>query len=81
MVKTFLVEDEWRERHNKVIALRQALRDGPSAVSRFRSAYGLETLPPLSASIAALQHTGWDGGRCGYFDAVEALDFFLPLEG
>jgi hypothetical protein len=28
-----------------------------------------------------LQDTGWDGaGRCGYFDAVEALDFFLPLE-
>jgi hypothetical protein len=24
---------------------------------------------------------GWQGGRCGYFDAIEAIDFLVPMEG
>jgi len=24
---------------------------------------------------------GWQGGECGYFDVIEALDMFVPLEG
>ena len=82
VTKEFLTGRDWKDKRNKVIALRQALRDGPEAVSQFRSAYGLEALPLVAASIEALQTTGWDGaGWCGYFDPVEALDFFLPLEG
>ena len=81
ITKEFLIGEEWKDKRNKVIALRQALREGPEAVVRFRSAYGLEPLPLLAAGIEALQTTGWDGtGRCGYFDAVEALDFFTPLD-
>ncbi len=81
VVKEFLIGKEWEDKRNKVIALRQALREGPEAVARFRSAYSLETLPLLAEGIEALQTTGWDGaGRCGYFDAVEAMDFFLPLD-
>ena len=82
VTKEFLIGEDWKDKRNKVIALRQALRDGPVAVSQFRSAYGLKTLPLLTASIEKLQTTGWDGaGWCGHFDAIEALDFFLPLEG
>jgi len=81
VTKKFLIDEDWEGKRNKVIALRQALRDGPEAVARFRSAYGLKELPLLAEGIEALQTTGWDGaGRCGYFDAVEALDFFLPLD-
>jgi hypothetical protein len=77
----FLNGKAWAGKRNKVIALREALRGGPEAVAQFRSAYGLGELPVLVAGIEALQTTGWDGaGRCGYFDAVEALDFFLPLD-
>ena len=36
VVKSLLTEEAWRGRRNKVIALRQALRDGPEAVVRFR---------------------------------------------
>jgi hypothetical protein len=82
VVKTFLLDEAWRDKRNKVIALRQALRDGPKAVEQFRVAYQLDELPMLDSNFSALQTTGWDGaGRCGYFDAIEALDFFLPLEG
>lgn len=81
VTKEFLIGREWKDKRNKVIALRGALRSGPKAVARFRSAYGLEAFPLLAAGIEALQTTGWDGtGRCGYFDAVEALDFFTPLD-
>jgi hypothetical protein len=81
VVMRLLTGDDWAGKRNKVIGLRQALRDGPDAVVRFRTAYELKALPELSPAVAALQERGWDGaGRCGYFDAVEAIDFFLPLE-
>ncbi len=77
----FLAFSDWKDRRNKVIALREALRKGPGAVEQFRSAYELAELPVLDNRIADLQEKGWGPGhRCGYFDAVEALDFFLPTE-
>jgi hypothetical protein len=75
------LEPDWADAHNKVLDLREALRAGPHGVVHFRRTYELAELPLLASGIQALQTTGWDGaGRCGYFDAVEALDFFLPLE-
>ena len=63
------------------VTLRNALREGPGAVERFRVAYSLKKLPELAPNIAKMQETGWDGqNRCGYFDAVEALDLYLPLD-
>lgn len=68
----------WADRRNKVIALREALREGTGAVQRFLTAYG-EKLPILDKSVSNLQETGWSGHICGYFDAIEALDFYVPL--
>jgi hypothetical protein len=65
---------------NKVKGLREALRGGGNVVEHFRSAYALDPLPELDVSNTTLQYTGWADGHCGYFDAIEALDFFLPLE-
>lgn len=65
---------------NKVKGLREALRGGGAAVEAFRLAYQLGDLPALDVSTSKLQQTGWADGRCGYFDAIEAMDFFLPLE-
>ncbi len=81
VAKEFLTGEAWKDKHNKVIALQRALRERDQAVERFRTIYELDALPELSSAIPALQTTGWDGDRCGYFDVVEALDFFLPLEG
>lgn len=82
VVRDLTLNPIWAQRRNKVVALRSALRDGPDAVVRFRSAFELAELPALYPDIPALQSRGWDGaGRCGYFDAVEALEFFVPLDG
>jgi hypothetical protein len=69
----------WKDKRNKVIGLREPLRQGPEAVSKYRTAYSLKQLPQLSDQLPSLQETGWYADTCGYFDAIEALDFCLPL--
>lgn len=76
VLQTF--KKQWSTRRNKALALREALREGPEAVQRFLTATGHE-LPVLDESRDALQKTGWFGDTCGYFDAIEALDFYVPL--
>lgn len=64
--------------NSKVKALREALRDGPKAAERFIRANMLDKpLPEIPGhSISG----GWIGEHCVYFDAIEAMDFFKPLE-
>jgi hypothetical protein len=62
-----------------VIALREALRSGANATQRYRTAYTLNLLPELHPGYPDARVTGWVGDRCGYFDAIEALDCYLPL--
>lgn len=76
VLRTF--KTQWETRRNKALALREVLREGPEAVRRFLTATGQE-LPVLDKSKDALQKTGWFGDTCGYFDAIEALDFYVPL--
>lgn len=78
-----LAEDQelqWSNRRNKVKALRDALRDGPVAVRRFINMYGLTKLPPIDESKGDFQSSGWWGDYCGYFDAIEMMDWYIPLE-
>ncbi len=72
-------EKAWSDRRNKVKALRDALRAGPDAVKLFLNTINGE-LPDIP-QLPEMKTQGWQGGKCGYFDAVEALDFFIPLEG
>ena len=78
MVKELQKQAE--EQRNKVIALREVLREGPEAVVKYQRNFAY-TLPVLDARIQSLQETGWHGDRCGYFDAIEALDFYTSLTG
>lgn len=78
-------EDEasknWKGRHNKVIALREKLREGQQATKEFMKAYRIERLPPLKGGDELrLQTSGWTGDGCGYFDAIEAMEFYFPLK-
>lgn len=71
--------DGWAEQRNKVIQLREALRAGKDAVRQFRVAYKT-SLPKIDPTITELQDSGWAGGQCGYFDAIEAMDFYVSVE-
>lgn len=70
---------QWAGRRNKLKALRDTLRAGPEAVELFLHGQSLPDVPDRPG----MKRQGWqkDKGECGYFDAVEALDFYLPLKG
>jgi len=79
-ILTAFHQDPWAGRRNKLKTLREALREGPQAVERFLAVYGdRQELPEIKA-LPSMAKQGWQGQRCGYFDAIEALDFFIPLE-
>jgi hypothetical protein len=76
---------EWEGKHNKIMRLRDDLRDGPQAVERFIKMYKNslpkeEPLPKIKNNEGS-DKTGWIADRCTCFDAIEALDFFVQLEG
>jgi len=73
-------EPDWFERRNKLKALREALRLGGDAVSQFLLKYEPKGLPIIDASLLDLSKRGWWGEYCGYFDAIELADWFIPLE-
>jgi hypothetical protein len=75
----FQNNDAWTGRRNKVKKLRDALRAGPAAVKLFLA--DVETTLPDVPERPNMKEQGWQGDECGYFDAVEALDFFVPLKG
>lgn len=78
LVHTFKHEEPWRDRRNKVIALREALRAGEQDTRMFLINYNIPELPELDLGTD-LQREGWGDERCGYFDAIEALDLYLPI--
>jgi hypothetical protein len=70
---------QWAGRRNKIKALRDALRAGPQAVRLFMQ--GEKDLLPEIPRRPGMRMEGWQGGICGYYDAIEALDFYVPLKG
>lgn len=80
IITEFLDPEKWRERRNKVKALQTALRGGPEVTKEFIKLYRLDELPSISNGPSAIGLVGWHGKRCGYFDAIEAIDLFFPLE-
>ena len=74
--------DDWAGRRNKVKALRDTLREGTAAVKQFLTKFNeSKNLPDTEPSMANWPKEGWHGGYCGYFDAIELVDGFIPLEG
>jgi hypothetical protein len=72
---------KWSTRRNKLKALRDALRDGPVAVEHFLTKFneGMP-LPSVEPSMTDWPAKGWQGNFCGYFDALELADWFIPLD-
>ncbi|MCI0694051.1 hypothetical protein L0337_18840 [candidate division KSB1 bacterium] len=70
----------WSTRRNKIKALRDALRLGGEAVEQFLSKYNEgKSLPEVEPAVTAWPKRGWQGYYCGYFDAIELSDWFIPL--
>jgi len=70
---------------NKVRALREVLRSGPKATERFIAANFSknEQSSILNNSLPQIPNrdarSGWIGEHCAYFDAIEAMEFFISL--
>lgn len=80
VVNDFNTHKDWKDRRNKVMALREVLRQGKKATEQFRQAYSLESLPAFPEANYVLAKEGWYTDICGYFDAIETMDFYTPLE-
>lgn len=89
VVREFNTHPNWVGRRNKVVALREQLRQGSDKTKQFLQVYGLhkDYLPHfLAAQTDDLHQSGWtDDPRtneriCAYFDAIEAMEFHIPLE-
>jgi len=81
-VSAFQDPKDWLERRNKLHALEAALRQGPDHVGWFRQKYNdNKKFPTTDAALDGWQDTGWDKDRqrCGYFDALELADWYMPL--
>jgi hypothetical protein len=78
-VEAFRSED-WLGRRNKLKALRDALREGENSVKHFLVKYNQgKSLPILFESLVDWKTKGWQGGYCGYFDAIELADWYVPI--
>ena len=78
LIKNF--RDDWGDKRNKVMKLREVLREGANAVAHFRKVYrtnGNPTELPTASGLHAPD--GWHDGRCIHFDAIEAMEFFVDL--
>ena len=65
---------------NKVLALRDALRQGETAVQLFIANHNQVNDLPSIDGLKDMEKLGWQDNQCGYFDAIEAIDFFVSLD-
>ncbi|MGB6166353.1 MAG: hypothetical protein WBF52_02095, partial [Geitlerinemataceae cyanobacterium] len=85
VVKHFSEDEEWKGRHNKVMALRDVLRQGSEATQEFLKNYRIKDeqlprFPEFSGQSKSLAKDGWLNRICGYFDAIEAMEFYISLK-
>jgi hypothetical protein len=92
VITEFITGEHWQGKRNKVMRLREVLRQGSEeATKQFLKTYRLlSDLPTFSkaSNSDALKIEGWTDGDgdtperiCGYFDAIEAMEFYFPLSG
>jgi hypothetical protein len=85
-------QSHWQGHQNKAEGLRAALRKGSVETIVFKSRYlsvSSKTWSPGKApylpEIGGFEHSGWvqikkeEESRCGYYDALELMDKYIPL--
>jgi hypothetical protein len=79
VVTKFQSGSDWAGHHNKVKALRESLRGGEKEVHNFLALFGKPIELPEIVNWPDTSQKAWVDHTCGYFDAVEAVDLFVPL--
>jgi len=79
VIREFQEKKTWTERKNKVVRLREVLRQGGDTVEKYRTDFSLPLLPKFVSEDDPSRKTGW-GERCMYFDALEMLDHYVAVE-
>lgn len=79
LVGEFQTGANWAGRRNKVKALMGTLRAGRDHTGAFLENYRLRSLPEIPG-YPTFALTGWSGQETPYFDALEMLDLYIPLE-
>jgi hypothetical protein len=75
VVQIFHTDDKWKGKRNKIKRLREVLREGATATEQFLHLYQMSALPVYPSAPGALAKQGWLEEICGYFDAIEAMEF------
>ena len=77
----------WFDMRNKIMALREALREGPTAVSQFQQLqHGKLTFPSPAIPKSAKFQDGWvkadstEESKCAYFDPIEVEKHFVEIK-
>ncbi|KKD34771.1 MAG: hypothetical protein WAN66_03050 [Limnoraphis robusta] len=78
VIQEFKEGEAWKDKQNKVINLRQVLREGDKATEQFLIACG-DKLPEFPRADSRLKQQGWLNDKCYYFDAIETMKFHIPL--
>lgn len=78
VIQEFKEGESWKDKKNKIMSLREVLREGDKATEQFLIACGDE-LPVFSRANPQLKKQGWLDGICYYFDAIETMSFYIPL--
>jgi uncharacterized protein YeeX (DUF496 family) len=73
-IEAFRADENWKNRRSKQKELRETLRLGENIVKEFTEMHG--NLPAVIEGQDA-DETGWYGGRCVYFDALDADDWLI----
>lgn len=71
-------DDQWSR--NKLITLREVLRKDPDSIQDFLRGNKPDKLPAIPNNPRSAKE-GWIGDRCTCFDAIEALDYYVKLDG
>lgn len=80
VLMTAFQKEEWKGMRNKVMALRDALRQDETAVELFIATHDkVDKLPGDKVIPAGMTRKGWYDNQCGYYDVIEAIDFFVSL--
>jgi hypothetical protein len=88
MVRRILTEFQtnWQDSQNKAEGLREALRKGKAETTVFKLRYLSDGKSPTDSKSPTLPQeggfdtNGWHDNYCGYYDALELLDKYIPLE-